>query len=225
MRRIRDLRQGGKLVKTPEAIVRYLAKYLIKNFRLRTDPEKAKKHGLLPGMAVYKFFRVGIKKPVQCSRVFINDEPNYRYQAERELALYFELDKQKKLRVKRKARQKIREQKPKKPPLKNSYSPIDFIKLCLATASRAVVKNNPSWKSCQDSPNENIAGCVYDHTNHTEPIIRLEFEFNGAKAYEQFQTTILPALKRLDLPTFTKFSDYQPASSDYTKFGELAVMP
>ncbi|CAG8835200.1 8282_t:CDS:2, partial [Racocetra persica] len=96
VKRIRDLSHRGQRVKTPEAIVRYLAKYLIKNFRLRKDPEKAKKHGLLPG---------------------------YRYQAECELARYFELNKEKKLRVKSKARQQAQE-----PPLKNSYSPIDFIK-------------------------------------------------------------------------------------------------
>jgi len=139
VKRIRDLRHRRQRVKTPEAIVKYLAKYLIKNFRLRTDPEKAQKYGLLPGMAVYKFFRVGIKKPVQYSRVFINDEPNYRYQAEHELAPYFELDKQKRLRVKKSCRKQAKE-----PLIKNSTSPIDFIKLCLATASRAVVKNNPA---------------------------------------------------------------------------------
>jgi hypothetical protein len=121
--------------------VRYLAKYLIKNFELRADPVKAQKHGLLPGMAVYKFFRVGIKKPQQFSRVFINDEPEYRQQAERELAPYFTLDKEKKLRVKKRARKQAQAQAP---PNKKSYSPTDFIKLCLANASRAKVKNNPA---------------------------------------------------------------------------------
>ncbi|CAG8820687.1 16908_t:CDS:1, partial [Racocetra fulgida] len=99
------------------------------------------KHGLLPGMAVYKFFRVGIKKPVQYSRVFINNEPDYHYQAEHELAPHFELDKEKRLRVKKSARQKAQTQEP---PLKNSHSPIDFIKLCLANATRAQVKENPA---------------------------------------------------------------------------------
>jgi hypothetical protein len=93
--------------------------------------------------------------------------------------------------------------------------------LCLANASRAKVKNNPAWKSCRDDPNEGITGCVYDHNNHTEPIIRLEFEFNGTKAYEKFQTVILPALKCLNLPHFTKFADYQPTFSELKKYGEI----
>jgi hypothetical protein len=215
VKRIRALRQRGKQVKTPEAIARYLAKYLIKNFRLRANPAKAQKRGLLPGMEVYKFFRVGIKKPVQYPRVFINDEPDYRYQAERELAPHFVLDKEKKLRVKKRARQQAQTQAP---PNKKSYSPIDFIKLCLTNASRAKVKNNPARKSCQDSPDENITGCVFNHTNHTEPI-------NGAKAYDRFQQAILPALKRLNLPNFTKFTDYRPTDTDFDKFDELSTKP
>ena len=123
------------------------------NFRLRANPELAQKHGLLPGMAVYKFFRVGIKKPVQYSRVFINDEPLYRYQAEHELAPYFELDKQKRLRVKKSCRKQAKE-----PLIKNSTSPIDFIKLCLATASRAVVKNNPAWNPWSNRSQTQIHG-------------------------------------------------------------------
>ncbi|CAG8769635.1 7193_t:CDS:2, partial [Racocetra fulgida] len=182
----------GRGFKSPEAIVRYLAKYLIKNFRLRQDPEKAQKYGLLSGMAVYKFFRVGIKKPVQYSRVFINNEPNYCYQAEHELAPHFELDREKRLRVKR---QTCQQTQAKAPPNKKSYSPIDFIKLCLATSSRAT------------------------------PIIRLEFEFNGTKTYEKFQTVILPALKLLNLPTFTKFADYQPSFAELKKYARVAADP
>jgi len=87
---------NGRAVKTPEALVSYLVKYLGKNFRLRhQQPELAAKMGLLPGMSVYKFFRViygyqqvgdqilsyvaeQIKKPAKISATYINNSPTYR---------------------------------------------------------------------------------------------------------------------------------------------------
>jgi len=87
---------NGRAVKTPEALVSYLVKYLGKNFQLRhQQPQLAAKMGLLPGMGVYKFFRViygyyqqgeqvfsyvadKIKKPAKISATYINNSPTYR---------------------------------------------------------------------------------------------------------------------------------------------------
>jgi hypothetical protein len=132
----------------------------MKNFTLRQSLELSQKHGLFSGMALYKFFRViydfstepakvisRIRKPFKTSRVFINNDENFRYQAEKELKPYFELDKErslltfdkgkdKKLRVKAKKRQP-------KAKIKNlSNSPIDFVKLCFAYSTKANIQEN-----------------------------------------------------------------------------------
>lgn len=59
----------------------------------------------------------------------------------------------------------------------------------------------------------------------TEPIIRWEFEFKGEKAYQNYQTHIRPALAKINLPTFTKFQDYQAQDADYIKFAKEAKLP
>jgi hypothetical protein len=100
-------------------------------------------------MALYKFFRViydfsgekpkaisRIKKPFKTSRVFINNDENFRYQAERELSRYFELDKNQKLRTKSKKQQP-------KTKIKNlSNSPIDFVKLCFLHSTKSNIQEN-----------------------------------------------------------------------------------
>ena len=55
--------------------------------------------------------------------------------------------------------------------------------------------------------------------------MRLEFVFCGEASYLIYQRLIKPALSRLNLPTFLKFSDYQVAASDYQKFARLASHP
>ena len=58
MKRVSHLKVGGKPIRSAEAIIAYLIKYLAKSFQMRENKELANKVGLLPGMGIYKFFRV-----------------------------------------------------------------------------------------------------------------------------------------------------------------------
>jgi hypothetical protein len=55
--------------------------------------------------------------------------------------------------------------------------------------------------------------------------LRWEFEFKGEKAYSAYQTHILPALAQINLPSFTKFQDYQVQDQDYRKFAKETKLP
>jgi hypothetical protein len=106
------------------------------------------------------------------------------------------------------------------------------LKLCLRYSSCSKVKQNKFWKPC-DTSDEGAwnkghgwkVQCPITKDHHTEPIIRWEFEFKGQKAYRAYQTYICPSLSTLNLPTFTKFQDYQPCDQDYIKFAKEAKLP
>src|SRR5437763_16850391 len=98
MKRVSHLKVQGKPIRSAEGVVLYLIKYLAKSFQMRENQALAEKVGLLPGMGIYKFFRVIYgydgertyiaakrKKPLISSRVFINND----YEVEQEFADYF----------------------------------------------------------------------------------------------------------------------------------------
>jgi hypothetical protein len=93
--------------------------------------------------------------------------------------------------------------------------------LCFLHSTKSNIQENQAWKPCQTSPDEGINGCVFNCSLHTEPLIRLSFEFNGQKSYGKFHQIIFPALKKLNLPKFTKFQNYQPTEPDFTKYNDL----
>src|SRR3954468_10355249 len=97
MKRVSHLKVGGKPIRSAEAVIAYLIKYLAKSFQMRENKALAEKVGLLPGMGIYKFFRVIYgyegerayiqekrQKPAISSQVFINTDYNYAEQAESE---------------------------------------------------------------------------------------------------------------------------------------------
>ncbi|CAG8442394.1 3956_t:CDS:2 [Ambispora leptoticha] len=97
MKRVSHLKVGGKPIKSAEAIIAYLVKYLAKSFQMRENKALAEKVGLLPSMGIYKFFRVIYgydsdhtyivekrKKPLTSSQVFINDDYGFQEVVEKE---------------------------------------------------------------------------------------------------------------------------------------------
>jgi hypothetical protein len=97
---------NGKPIRSAEGLILYLIKYLAKSFQMRENKALAEKVGLLPGMGVYKFFRViygyredGFaylaekrKKPLITSQVFINNEYGFNEEVEQEFRPYFDKD-------------------------------------------------------------------------------------------------------------------------------------
>ena len=238
LKRVSHLKVQGKPIRSAEGVILYLVKYLAKSFQMRENKVLAEKVGLLPGMGIYKFFRVIYgydgertyiaqkrKKPLISSQVFINNDYGFTQEVEREFSNYFDKD----LHLKKQARQilKVKEPKPS-----NNGKITDVLKLCLRYSSRSKVKQNHFWKPC-DTSEEPIwkpgqgwqVKCPITKDHHTEPIIRWEFEFKGKKAYSDYQTHILPALSKIKLPSFTKFSDYQAQDHDYLKFAHQAKLP
>jgi len=115
---------------------------------MRENKELAEKVGLLPGMGIYKFFRVIYgydgervyisqkrKKPLISSQVFINHDYGFNEQVEQEFADYFDKD----LRLKKNAKQILQEKEPQ--PI-NDGKITDLLKLCLRYSSRSKIKQN-----------------------------------------------------------------------------------
>jgi len=219
---------------------------------MRQDQALSQKVGLLKGMSIYKFFRViygyhadtglpyivaKVQKPQVSSKVFINNDYGFTEQVEKEFADYFD-EKQsfvgdQNLRLKKKARKIFRE-KEKLPDFSNKkdWKLTEILKLCLNFSSKSKIKQNQFWKPCDTSEDPIWTKdkkwklqCPITKEHHTEPIIRWEFEFKGQKAYSDYQTHILPALSKINLPTFTKFQDYQVQDLDYIKFAKEARLP
>ncbi|CAG8568572.1 4149_t:CDS:2 [Ambispora leptoticha] len=198
IKRVSHLKVHGKPIRSAEGVVLYLIKYLAKSFQMRANSELAEKVGLLPGMGIYKFFRVIYgydgervyiaqkrKKPFISSQVFINNDYGFTEEVEKEFSDYFEGD-QKDLRLKKQARQILKAQEPRPT---NNGKITDLLKLCLRYSSGS------------------------------------QFEFKGKRAYADYQNHILPALAKINLPTFTKFPDYQVQDQDYIKFAKAAKLP
>ena len=241
MKRISHLKVGGKPIRSAEAVIAYLIKYLAKSFQMRENKELAEKVGLLPGMGIYKFFRVIYgydgervfiqekrKKPFTSSQVFINNEYGFSEVVEKEFSPYFTDD----LKLKKNAKQILKAKEPK-PIEQKSYNLTETLKLCLRFCSRSSIKKNQFWKPCDTSEENHYWAegkgwkirCPISQDYHTEPLIRWEFEFKGTKSYQNFQDFILPALTKIRLPNFTKFQDYQVKEEDYTKFAREAKLP
>jgi len=115
---------------------------------MRQNKELAEKVGLLPGMGIYKFFRVIYgyegdrtyiatkrKKPLISSQVFINNDYGFTEQVEQEFSDYFDEN----LHLKKQARQILKE---KEPQPSNQGKITDLLKLCLRYSSRSKVKQN-----------------------------------------------------------------------------------
>jgi hypothetical protein len=118
MKRVSHLKASGKPIRSAEGVVAYLIKYLAKSFQMRANPELAAKVGLLPGMGVYKFFRVIYgyegerayiaakrKKPTISSQVFINNDFGDAETIENDFSAYFTPE----LRLKKNAKQILKE--------------------------------------------------------------------------------------------------------------------
>jgi hypothetical protein len=237
IKRVSHLKVQGKPIRSAEGVVLYLIKYLAKSFQMRENKELAHKVGLLPGMGIYKFFRVIYgydqekvyiaqkrKKPLISSQVFINNEYSFNQEVEQEFANYFDQD----LNLKKTVRKTLL----KEPPPVNNGKITDLLKLCLRFSSRSKVKKNHFWKPCDTSEDPTWqkgkgwkVQCPISKDHHTEPIIRWEFEFKGKRAYSDYQTHILPALSKITLPVFKKYADYQAQDQDYIKFAQEAKLP
>jgi len=115
---------------------------------MRENKELANKVGLLPGMGIYKIFRVIYgydgertyiaqkrKKPLISSQVFVNNDYGFTEQVEKEFSDYFDEN----LRLKKNARKILRQKEPQ--PSKNGKI-TDLLKLCLRYSSRSKVKQN-----------------------------------------------------------------------------------
>ncbi|CAI2200509.1 10940_t:CDS:2, partial [Funneliformis geosporum] len=89
------------------------------SFQMRQNKELSEKVGLLPGMGIYKFFRVIYgyegertyiaqkrKKPLISSQVFINNDYGFTEEVEKEFSDYFEPD----LTLKKGVRQLVQKQ-------------------------------------------------------------------------------------------------------------------
>ncbi|CAG8511175.1 7131_t:CDS:2 [Ambispora gerdemannii] len=137
MKRVSHLRVGGKPIRSAEGVILYLIKYLAKSFQMRENKELAEKVGLLPGMGIYKFFRVIYgydgertyiaqkrKKPLISSQVFINNDYGFTEQVEKEFSDYFDEN----LRLKKQARQILKQ---KEPQPANNGKITDLLKLSL----------------------------------------------------------------------------------------------
>jgi hypothetical protein len=146
MKRVSHLKVQGKSINSAERLTLYLIKYLSKSFQMRENQELAQKVGLLPGMGVYKFFRVIYgyegdktyiaqkrKRPLTSSAVFINNDYGFSEEVEKEFAPYFEKD----LKLKKQARQIL-----KKEQVKPTGKITDLLKLCLFHSTRSKVKKN-----------------------------------------------------------------------------------
>jgi hypothetical protein len=117
---------------------------------MRENKELSQKVGLLPGMGVYKFFRViygyqenGLsfiqakrKKPFLSSQIFINNDYGFNQEVEQELGSYFDYS-EKGLKLKKQVQETLRQKS-----LPNSGKITDFLKLCLRYCSRSKVKQN-----------------------------------------------------------------------------------
>ena len=102
MKRVSHLKVSGKPIRSVEAVIAYLIKYLAKSFQMRENKALAEKVGLLPSMGIYKFFRVIYgyqgdqtfiqekrKKPFTSSQVFINNDYGFNEVVEKEFSPYF----------------------------------------------------------------------------------------------------------------------------------------
>jgi len=147
VKRVSHLKVQGKPIRSAEGVVLYLVKYLAKSFQMRENKELAAKVGLLPGMGIYKFFRViyGYRedgfayivqkrqKPQISSQVFINNDYGFTEQIEKEFSEYFDKD----LKLKKQARQICQQKEPQ--PVNNGKI-TDLLKLCLRFSSKSKVK-------------------------------------------------------------------------------------
>ncbi|KLL04466.1 MAG: hypothetical protein MRERV_14c063 [Mycoplasmataceae bacterium RV_VA103A] len=238
MKRVSHLRVGGKPIRSAEGVVLYLIKYLAKSFQMRQDKELATRVGLLPGMSIYKFFKVIYgyengqafiqqkrKKPLLSSQVFINNDYGFQQEVEQEFSPYFD----EKGHLKKDARKILQKKEPQ--PV-NNHKITDLLKLCLRYSTKSKIKQNQLWKPCDTSEESTWkkgqgwkVQCPITKDHHTEPIIRWEFSFNGKRAYADYQKHILPNLSRIKLPVFTKFQDYSPQDADFIKFAHAAKLP
>ncbi|CAG8809474.1 3393_t:CDS:2, partial [Racocetra persica] len=149
IKRVSHLKVNGRPIKSAEQVVIYLAKYLAKAFKMRQDPELAKKVGLLKGMSIYKFFRViygydeagrayiadKVKKPLTSSKVFINNEYGFQQEVEQEFSPYFD----EKGHLKKDARKILQK---KEPQPTNNGKITDLLKLCLRYSTKSKIKQN-----------------------------------------------------------------------------------
>jgi len=159
IKRVSHLKVHGKPIRSAEGVVLYLIKYLAKSFQMRQDKELANKVGLLPGMGIYKIFRVIYgydgertyiaakrKKPLISSQVFINNDYGFTEEVEKEFSDYFDEN----LRLKKNARQILKQKEPQpvnngknRPDILSGKIKItDLLKLCLRYSSRSQVKQN-----------------------------------------------------------------------------------
>jgi hypothetical protein len=152
MKRVSHLKVGGKPIRSAEAIIAYLIKYLAKSFQMRENKELAEKVGLLPSMGVYKFFRVIYgyegenafiqakrKKPFTTSQVFINNDYGFSEVVEKEFSPYFTDE----LRLKKNAKQILKKREPKlELTQQKSYNLTEVLKLCLSSCSHSSIKKN-----------------------------------------------------------------------------------
>ena len=242
MKRISHLKVSGKPIRSAEAVIAYLIKYLAKSFQMRENKELAERVGLLSGMGIYKFFRVIYgyegertyiqekrQKPAISSAVFINNNYGDQQEIEQEFSPYFTPE----LCLKKEARQILHAKEPNFNLSLKSPKINDLLKLCLRFSSRSSIKKNHFWKPCDISEQTPLwkqgkgwqVNCPITKEHHCEPIIRWDFEFKGTKSYTNFQTYILPALNKINLPQFQKFKDYQIKEEDYIKFAKEASLP
>ena len=244
IKRVSHLKVQGKPIHSAEGIILYLIKYLAKSFQMRANPELSQKVGLLPGMGIYKFFRVIYgydgervyiaekrKKPALSSQIFLNNDYDFAEEVEDQFSEYFE--KEKKFALKKNAKHILAEKEGKNFfTLPENLKITDLLKLCLLHSSQSKIKQNQFWKPC-DTSDEGTwtkgqgwkVHCPITLEHHTEPLIRWEFNFNGKKAYSAFTNLIQPALSLLNLPPFQKFRDYQIQDADYLKFAVQTKLP
>jgi hypothetical protein len=115
---------------------------------MRENKALAHKVGLLPGMGIYKFFRVIYgydgertyiaqkrKKPLISSQVFINNDYGFNEEVEQEFTPYFDQN----LNLKKSARKILSEKEPQ--PVNNGKIS-NLLKLCLRYSSKSKIKQN-----------------------------------------------------------------------------------
>jgi hypothetical protein len=151
MKRISHLKVSGKPIRSAEAVIAYLIKYLAKSFQMRENKELAERVGLLSGMGIYKFFRVIYgyegertyiqekrQKPAISSAVFINNNYGDQQEIEQEFSPYFTPE----LCLKKEARQILHAKEPNFNLSLKSPKINDLLKLCLRFSSRSSIKKN-----------------------------------------------------------------------------------
>ena len=159
VKKIENLRlASGKLVNSPAALTQYLTKYLMKSFEVRyCDPVKSRRHGLLKGMGIYKFYRKTltlteqglvyekIQSPIKNSQVYINFDATHRQECEAKIGVLFK-EKAGKLTLKRGYRKLIADQNLTR---KSSVSPVEILLENFKFASQVKVAQNHFWRKCR----------------------------------------------------------------------------